>query len=358
MKKNRFRKHPVLSALLVVFLLAILIELCLRMVDPDILDFAYHFRQVYQYHDRWYTNFNPGASSTIRLKDSTGSYFFNFIVTVNEFGFRTYDRKLDYTLKGNKKEKIIHAIGDSFTMGWGVNYEVSYPALLEFYLPCNYRVLNLGLNGFGTIAATEKSEEVSQYFMPDAVVYLATENDYDDDDKASVHSRKSHVIHALYDALNFLRQHTYIASTPFALYWWLYYKELIKVEPSDFPEKKTFHKFVSDNFKVLDLKTKQIKSKGKHSKLALSKYSSFLKKKGILFIVISHGQGPVSRDIHAFCKENGIDSYLVSIPKSLRLNKEGHFNYLGNYKFAILVRNILREKGFIQNDMPKGEAVK
>lgn len=286
-----------------------------------------------------------------------GSYFFNFIITVNDFGFRTYDRKLDYTLKGNRKEKIIHAIGDSFTMGWGVNYETSYPALLEFNLPYNYRVLNLGLNGYGVIAATEKSKEIAQHFMPDGVVYLATENDYDDDDKAFDHSTKSTIIHALYDALNFFRQHTYIASTPFALYWWLYYKELIRVKPSDFPEKKSFHKFVIDNFTILDINTKQNKLMGKRSKSALSKYSLYLKDRGIFFVVISHGQGPVSRDIHAFCKENGIDSYLVSVPKSLRLNKEGHFNYIGNYKFAILVRNILRNEGFIQNDTQKSAAV-
>ena len=333
-------------------------ELCLRMVNPAILDFAYHFRQVYQYHDRWYTDFDPGASSTIRLKDSTGSYFFNFIVTVNEFGFRTYDRKLDYSLKKKGEEKIIHAIGDSFTMGWGVNYEASYPALLEFNLPQNYRVLNLGLNGYGAIAATEKSEEIARHFMPDAVVYLATENDYNDDDLASVHSKKSKIIHALYDALNFFRQHTYIASAPFALYWWLRYKEMIKVKPSDFAEKKSFHKFIADNFKILNNKTKHNPLKGKNSKSALIKYASFLKERGIPLIVISHGQGPVSKDIHAFCKESGIDAYWVSVPASLKLKKEGHFSYLGNHKFAVFVENILKKKGFIQNNTAKGQSTK
>lgn len=75
MKKNRFSKHPFASLLMTFFFLSFLIETILRIANPDILEFAYNFRQVYKYHDNWYTDFDPDTSSLIRLKDSSGSYF-------------------------------------------------------------------------------------------------------------------------------------------------------------------------------------------------------------------------------------------------------------------------------------------
>ena len=347
MRKNRFNRHPFITFLLIAFSVILIAEVFLRIVDPDILKFAYNFRQVYRYHDKWYTDFKPNSSTRIELKDSTGSYFFNFIITINEFGFRTYDRKLDSHLRPENQGKIIHAIGDSFTMGWGVNYEASYPAILDFNLPEEYRVLNLGLNGFGTIAATEKSLKIARQFVPDTVIYLATENDYSDDAKAMTHFQRPPIIHKFYGGLNFLRQNFYIISVPFSLYWWIYYKKSIVVNETDFPKNKRIHKFVSHNLEARNGIFKSDPSIGKYSKSALIQYNSFLKRNNINFIVLSHGLGKVSRDIHAFCQENDIDSYLISIPDNFRLSKEGHFNYVGNYNLAKFVLSVLIEKKFV-----------
>ncbi len=346
-KNNRFSKHPVASSLMILFFLSVLIEVILRIANPDILEFAYNFRQVYKYHDNWRTDFEPNTSSLLRLKDSSGSYFFNFIITVNEFGFRTYDRKLDYNLVRGENEKIIHTIGDSFTMGWGVNYEASYPAILEFMAPSDYRVLNLGLNGYGTIGATEKSLEISKVFFPDIVIYLATENDYVDDDKASTYSGHPYLIHRVFDLLNFFRQHTYSASSPFALKWWLYFRHSISVTDNDFPKHKTSYISIENDFKLLSTDHKSDPNIGANSKNALLRYNNYLSQRKVPFIVLSHGVGKVSRDINAFCKEHGISSYLVEVPKDLKLIKEGHFNQIGNYKMALLIYKILKARNLI-----------
>ncbi|MCP4578108.1 MAG: hypothetical protein GY846_17685 [Deltaproteobacteria bacterium] len=347
MTNNRFNRHPLLSFLLIAFFLVLIAEVFLRLIDPDILKFAYNFRQTYQYHEKWYTDFQPNASARIALKDSSGSYFFNFILTINEFGFRSHDRKLDSHLIPGNDEKIIHTIGDSFTMGWGVNYQESYPAILDFNLPEKFRVLNLGLNGFGTIAATEKSRMISRQFMPDIVVYLATENDYEDDEKAMAHSKKPWIIHKTYDVLNFLRHNTYLASVPFALYWWTYYRKSIEIGDADFPESKQIHNFVNENLSISKEKYSSDPSMGIYSKSVLLEYNGFLKKKKIPFIILCHGAGKVSKDIFAFCRENGIDSYLIKIPKNFRLNKEGHFNFVGNFRLAHLIRSLLFEKKLV-----------
>ena len=347
MKENRFNKHPLITFLVMALCLALITEVFLRVIDPHILKFAYDFRQTYRYHHKWYTDFNPNSSTRIVLKDSKGSYFFNFVITINELGFRTHDRKLDSHLVPKSKEKIIHAIGDSFTMGWGVNYGASYPAILDFNLPEEYRVLNLGLNGYGVIAATEKSLKIARRFMPDIVIYLATENDYSDDEKAMTHVKRSKMIHKSYDILNFLRQNSYMASVPFALYWWTHYRQTIDINEDDFPQEKCLHRFVPENFKIRDDIVASDPSMGRHSKPALMKYNAFLKKNNIPFIVVSHDSGKVSKDIHAFCQENGIDSYWISTPGNFRLSKEGHFNYVGNYKLVQFLLNILEERKLI-----------
>ena len=347
MKGNRFSKHPFITFLLIALSVVLITEALLRIIDPNILKFAYNFRQVYRYHDKWYTDFKPNSSTRIELKDSTGSYFFNFIVTINEFGFRTHDRRLDYHLVPENQQKIIHTIGDSFTMGWGVNYEASYPEILDFNLPEEYRVLNLGLNGFGIIAATEKSLEVAKQFMPDIVIFLATENDYSDDEKAMMYYQRSQVIHKAHAILNFFRQNFYIASVPFALYWWAYYKKSIVVNETDFPSKKRIYSLIPENFKIRNDFIESNPSIGRHSKSALIKYSEFLKEHNIHLIVLSHGSGTVSKDIYAFCQENDIDSYCISVPENFRLLKEGHFNYVGNYKLAQFIIDILVEKELI-----------
>ena len=342
-QKNRFNKHPRLTWLLTLAVFALISELTLRIIKPDILEFAYNFRQIYNYHERWYTDFKPNTSTRIKLKDSLGNYFFNFVVTVNEFGFRSYDRKLDYDLaRVDDKQKIIHAIGDSFTMGWGVNYEASYPAILEFITPRPYRVLNLGLNGYGTIAAVEKSRQVSRTFPPDAVVYLATENDYSDDLMALSHASRPGLVHQAYDVLNWLRQNTYLASVPFAIYWWTHFRDAIVVSDKDFPISKTSYISNQHELELLDIHGASNPNIGADSKKALLAYYQQLKQREIPMLVIAHGTGTVARDIASFCKEHGIPAYSVKVPKQLKLVKEGHFNHIGNHKLSLLVYDILK----------------
>jgi hypothetical protein len=350
---NRFTRHPFITFLAIMAFLVLIAEFTLRLVGPDILEFAYNFRQVYRYHDRWYTDFEPGSATRIALKDSSGSYFFNFLITINEYGFKDHDRRLDSHLTPGKGEKIIHTIGDSFTMGWGVGNDSSYPAILNFNLPQEYRVLNLGLNGFGTIAATEKSMIIGRQFAPVIVVYLATENDYSDDERAVVHSRRPSLVHGYYKILNWLRQHTYVVSAPFALYWWTYYRGSIVTKAKDFVENKHLHRFVSTNFKLQnDPSSVSDPRMGEYSKSALLKYSEFLKKSGVHFLVVLHGTGKVVKDLFAFCREHQIDACLIEVPSVFKLARDGHFNLLGNYRLAEFVRNKLVKRNWIKLEKP------
>jgi hypothetical protein len=162
---NRLRKHPVLRLVISCLLSLLFVEICLRIADPSILDFGYSFRRINRYHPRWLVDYESNSSAWMRLRGSGNVYYQNFLITINEHGFRCWDRALDNNIsKIPEGAKVIHAIGDSFTQGWGLNYEASYPAVLDFILPDRIRVLNLGVNGFGTIGATEKSMELWDRF--------------------------------------------------------------------------------------------------------------------------------------------------------------------------------------------------
>ncbi len=326
---TRFERKPWVAWLLVCVLFAGFVELALRLLNPDILRFAYEFRQVYRYHDRWYTDFEPGSSTVVRLNGDHG-YVVNFLLTVNEHGFRFYDQPAGRQRRLQEAARYVHLAGDSFAMGWGVNYESSLPAQLEELLPTDTAVLNLGLNGFGAIAASEKSAAVAERFPPTQVIYLATQNDYADDEQARRYAQLPAVLHWAMGSVNWLRQHTYLASTPFAMRWWLYYREAFDRGDS---------RPIATNArpKVMPFAGEANPNLGVHSKRAIRQFADRLGEAGVPFTVVAHGIDDVTEDIVRFCRQEGIATLLIDVPAELKLVGDGHFNAAGNSAMAQLL---------------------
>ena len=328
---NRFERKRWLAWLIVAAIALVGAELVLRFTEWDIVKFAYDYRQVFRYHDRWYTDYEPATSTHIRLPADQG-YILNFLVTVNQHGFRSTDLPVEHHDENRANIKYIHAIGDSFTMGWGVNYESSYPAQLDTQLSPEYAVLNLGLNGFGAIGATEKSLEVEQRFPPAYAIYLATANDYDDDHIATVYAQRPWLVHRLMDLINLLRRTTYMATVPFAVRWWIYYRDTPRWQAASL----TLQPVAGHSNDAI----------GKASKRAIEAYAQALTDRNVPFLVVGHGNSEVVTDIVRFCKEQDIPTLHVLVPAALNLaGGDGHFNGYGNQRiadslilFAIVVR--------------------
>ncbi len=304
-------------------------ELALRMVAPDTLRFAYDFRQAYQYHDRWYTDFEPGASTPIRLTTSRG-YQLDFSLSINEFGFRAHGDP-ETPLNTDPGVRFVHAIGDSFTMGWGVDYEYSYPAVLDTMLSSGYEVLNLGLNGFGATGATEKSLQLMDRFPASFVVYLPTANDYHDDEAAARYAERSQVLHRTMDVVNRARQTTYLASVPFAVRWWIYYRDALGGKPGSATATPT------DQLSLRTTTGSSNKAIGVQTKRSIERFAETLAEKRVPFLVVGHGDSNVVDDIVLFCQERGIQTLSVAVPASLKLIGDGHFNAQGNRQMAELI---------------------
>ena len=332
---NRFERKPWLAWLIVAAIVLVAAELVLRFTGLDIVKFAYDFRQVYRYHDRWYTDYEPATSTHIRLPADQG-YVLNFLVTVNQHGFRSADLPAEHFDQSRANIKYIHAIGDSFTMGWGVNYESSYPALLDTLVSPEYAVLNLGLNGFGAIGATEKSLEVAQRFPPAYAIYLATANDYDDDHAALEYAQRPWLVHRFMDSINFLRRTTYLATIPFAARWWIYYRDaqVASGQPEDADKA---------SLTLLPVSGHSNDAIGNPSKRAITAYAKALADRNVPFLVVGHGDSEVVTDILRFCKEQDIPTLHVMVPAALNLaGGDGHFNAYGNRRIAELIYRRIR----------------
>jgi hypothetical protein len=87
----------------------------------------------------------PSRSVRLRIDRTDGQALFDFRLSTGPEGFR-----VDEAAKGvvpPPRARFLHAIGDSYTMGWGVDAAASYPARLARRLAPERRVLNLGVDG-------------------------------------------------------------------------------------------------------------------------------------------------------------------------------------------------------------------
>lgn len=81
--------------------------------------------------------------------------------TFNEIGFRTH------SIRDFQRDAIL-AIGDSFTLGLGVNAHDRWTDQLEILL--DHQVLNFSLNGASNDWIARKANELLQYFQPRCII--------------------------------------------------------------------------------------------------------------------------------------------------------------------------------------------
>lgn len=320
-----------------------LAEVALRLLDPSPFRFVHQARQIHAYSERWYVDLRPERTAHLWLLDRSGGNVFNFVLTTNRYGFRTFDRQRDASFddldqpEGRTGVKLIHAVGDSYTMGWGVDYTSSFPALLDFMLPAEYRVLNLGADGYGTIAATEKSMQLSERFPPYHAIYLFCPNDFEDDRRAVATARRPRAVHALFRGLDFLRRHSYLANLPFVLRLESRFGTTLLPDPG--ARGKTFAAERADPRGLL-VEAEPGPAPAAESKASLAqiaRYAAFLRGRGAHLTVLVLSRQQESLTFYSFCSKLGLDVHLIDLPEPMRLRGDGHFNLLGNYSVARLL---------------------
>jgi lysophospholipase L1-like esterase len=100
---------------------------------------------------------------------------FHYITRVNNFGFRGADMARSHP--GGRR---IVVIGDSFTYGWGLSFEESWPRLLEVNLRARglqVEVANLGYPGAGPEEYSELAPRALATLHPDVVIVAILQAD-------------------------------------------------------------------------------------------------------------------------------------------------------------------------------------
>jgi lysophospholipase L1-like esterase len=101
---------------------------------------------------------------------------FEFHYTVNEYGYRGDA----VPIADSYATRNIVVLGDSYAFGQGVDDGEPYPAVLEDLLGDGYRVINLGVPGWGLAQEIRRYVEFGALYRPEAVILQYCWNDAED----------------------------------------------------------------------------------------------------------------------------------------------------------------------------------
>ena len=130
------------------------------------LNFSFEFGERFGvFDDELGWTLKKNASSYIRGRSLlTGEMFFDSSVYTDALGFRSQNPGVEHIPEG------IVAIGDSWTFGYCVNFEETYPYFLEKL--SNIPVTNLGIPGYGSGSTYGLFKRHVSKLQPKLVVYL------------------------------------------------------------------------------------------------------------------------------------------------------------------------------------------
>jgi lysophospholipase L1-like esterase len=312
----------------VIGMLAVLAELGLRLIDPEIFRFVYAARQLHYYAGWNFVDLRPNQCQELRLRRTDGSDYLHFTVTTDALGGRVCGSR-----RNEGAAKLIHCIGDSFTMGWGVADQQSYPAVLSEKLGSSAQVLNLGVDGFGLMAAAEKSRRVAATRRPDVLLYLFCENDFSDDVLTQRTQARSSLVQTGYQAFDVLRRNSYLANSPFAIRWAMLYRKARMAAGSATPAANT----ASNEQERTDIEKRlpDVAPADNLTTAALASLSERCRGDGVRLVVVVIDGSSESLGLMRFCREKEIELALCPLTAAAyRIPDDGHLNVAGNRALA------------------------
>jgi len=128
--------------------------------------------------DRLGWRYRPGARARHRTDE------FDVSIRINSRGFRGPEVPFQRT-PGRKR---IVALGDSFTFGWGVEEEETWPARLARIL--DVEVVNLGVSGYGTDQEYILLQSEGRAYRPDVVLVQVAPNDAEEVMRDSIYGKR------------------------------------------------------------------------------------------------------------------------------------------------------------------------
>jgi len=262
---------------------------------------------------------------------------YSFHVTHLPNGLRVTHPLNTYDASVDKPE--IWILGCSFTHGWSLNDEDTYPWRLQERLP-EYEVVNFGFSGYGTIHSLIQFREALAKKKTPEIAVLAYADIHDERNTFLRKRRKSI---APWNKLGPLVQPYARLDSKEKLQYYL-----AKVEYAEFPLMRysALSHFLEIKWNELEQKMQQSR---KVSEALVLEINKFAQQHGVKFILATIGTAP---DMLAFAEEHGIPNVDISVsfrnnPRYMNLPYDGHPSPLAAKKYAENLETFLR-KGFLK----------
>lgn len=336
--KKKFQYYSII-AIVLIFIFFILAEVGLRLLGyhPD--------------SPKYKLDIKVEPSGTYFKKDSIlgythlpGKFFvtlngnYTFVTTHKENSYRiTHPIADDSTYLDKPK---IWFVGCSFTHGWSINDEETFPWLVQEEFKNNYEVINLGVSGYGTIHSLLQIETNLQTVEKPKAIVLTYSSTHDQRNTFLLKRRKS------VTKWNFLGP----LSQPYATY---NKKEGLVLHKADNIEYRglpfnNYSSFINFIEKVYLYFEDRFANDHEVSKALILKINEICKKNGIMFILAGIDSYNLSetQEMIDFCKSQDIHAVDISVdfklPGIMNLPHDGHPSAAANKIYAKKISDYLK----------------
>ncbi|KAA3609448.1 MAG: hypothetical protein DWQ01_08935 [Planctomycetota bacterium] len=335
-------RRKLLYSLFMFLGLALLTEGILRLADPEIFRFVLAARRLHRYTEWSRIDLRPNQSEHFYLTRDDGSPVLDFRLSTDAQACRSpRPQQAQPALRPDGSRRItVHCVGDSMTMGWGVEDGESYPEQLAGMLGEDYRVVNLGVDGIGLIAAWHRCMVMAEEHPPDYVLYQFISNDWlEDEQTLKVQSRGS-LSHAWWKGLDAVRRHSYLFNIPFVLKWAVHFKARLNQPAAEEPDPATVPHSLEDYLAL----AAELPLPDNATTQALAEVQRHCQNQGVPLAVVLTQRNEESYAMARFCQENGIQVLAMPFGPSLRIPNDDHLTVEGNRRLAAQLQAALFSK--------------
>lgn len=284
----------------VFFVVLLLIEFSLKILTPFPSAFLYT-QQIFQPDPELGYAQVPHVDIAMKQPEFTIQF------TTNAYGFRDKEYSPDEIAK---KNFVILGVGDSFSLGFGVEEKDSYLTLVEQELQKrgkDLEVINASVGGYGTIQEAKTVEKFAPLFNPDIVLLsYHSANDMSDDYEfvnnnkwfftASADSKSFYDTARKYYLKIFPFTYQYLRNNSLAVKINAFFNRITNERTSPLIGLKQFYSTYDEEMEKHWLRTSG----------AIKKLNDSLKKKNIAFFLVIIPSLP---EIHSLAQENLISSF-------------------------------------------------
>jgi hypothetical protein len=260
---------------------------------------------------------------------------YTFTVTHLDNGLRITHRRADQPA-GNKKELWI--FGCSYTHGWRLNDDETYPWLLQRDLSA-YEVINFGVDGYGDVQSLIQFKESLKTRSPPVMVVVSYASFHDTRNRLTRSWRKARLNNSRMDALSY----PYARLGP--------NNELLLMnDPLKYPGLTVMRYSALANYldNLYNSWTEARDDSHEISKAVLNEFWNLCKAHGIKFVLAGIFADPKTAEMLTYFKEKGVSTVDISVDMTLKENSnlpyDVHPSAIANQQYARKLETFLLPK--------------